>query len=92
MEKELNGCRGCVALVKMENADISDPIAYVYFNEGNWSSVCSFTHIRTRVFEDCPCWECLIRPICHTICEPLHKIIERRGSFNTELKFKPKEK
>ena len=95
MEKELNECRGCVALIKIEDVDMSDPVAYIYFNAGNWSSVCSFTHIRTRVFRHCPCWECLVRPICRKICEPLHKTIERRGSYVDairEIKFKQEAK
>jgi hypothetical protein len=81
MEKELNECRGCTGLIKRDDVDLPDPVAHMYFNEGEWNSVCSLTPIRTRVFKECPCWECLIRPICCTICESLHEVIQKNGLF-----------
>jgi hypothetical protein len=88
MEKELSDCQGCVGIIKRDSVDLSDPVTLMYFHEGEWDSVCSFAHVRTKVLKECPCWGCLIRPICHIICEPLHEIIEKHGSFNRELRFK----
>jgi hypothetical protein len=42
---------------------------------------CSFTHNGVAYLEECLCYECLVKPICETVCNPLRKQV---GSIKSD--------
>jgi hypothetical protein len=45
------------------------------------SAECFFTKVGIPAFSDCPCQICLIKSLCHALCDDFYKMIDRERNI-----------
>ena len=50
-----------------------------YFKSGKWDWVCDHTKANRRTFKNCPCYSCIIKPVCNDPCEEFYEILKKYG-------------
>lgn len=69
MNDEINQCKGC-------------PRFRLYYIESlqRKQKECGFTNYGVRYVANCPCWECLLKVMCTTLCDSFFHYVDLSNS------------
>ena len=72
-----DNCAGCRFKFKRSNFNsVSETYMSRRFNDEKWEWVCILVSPGFQIINNCPCYDCLIKIVCHSACDILKKLAE----------------